>query len=124
MLSRRVQSASVLTAVRTAVSLAEAGLIVYQKALKLHLPLAHIAEQSGRPQYWFANHIIQIVGVYGRASGEQGLDRLTRENTVGLKLDDDMAALFAADEPQPRYGDLQSDKADIDKYLDWARTVY
>lgn len=124
MLLRRVQSGNAAPPSRNSVSLAEAGLIVYQKALKEHLPLAHIAEQSGRPQYWFASHIIQIIGVYGKTPVEATIVRVTRELTRGLTLDDEMTALIAEGEAEPRYGDLRSDKADIDKYLDWARTVY
>jgi hypothetical protein len=130
MLSRRVLSEkSVPTtreipASRSAILLAEAGLIVYQKALKEQLALAHIAEQSGRPQYWFANHIIQVVGVYGKVPGEKTLVHLMRDITNGLKLDDEMTALFAPEETKARYIELQSDKSDIDKYMDWARTVF
>lgn len=124
MLLRRVQSANAAPVNRSSVSLAETGLIVYQKALKEHLPLAHIAEQSGRPQYWFAAHIIQIVGVHGKAPGTTTFVRVTREMTGGLRLDDEMTALCTEGEALPRYADLRSDKADIDRYLDWARTVY
>lgn len=122
MLLRRVQTAN--SSIRSACSLAEAGLTAYQTALKEQLPLAHIAEQTERPQYWFANNIVQVVGVYGKTPDDGDFVHLTREITGGLKLADDMAMLVASSEDKPRYEELRATKADIKKYMDWARTVY
>jgi hypothetical protein len=121
MLARRVQVSSKTA---SASLLAEAGLTAYQKALKERLPLAHIAEQSERPQYWFANNILQVVGVYGTAPGEEDLLHLTRKETGGLKLTDDMTALVASESEERRYEGLRVTSADLDKYMEWARTVY
>ncbi len=123
MLSRRVQVTS-SPATRNASLLAEAGLTAYQKALKERLPLAHIAEQSERPQYWFANNILQVVGVYGTAPGETDLLHLTRTQTGGLKLIDDMTALIAPEADERRYEGLHVTHGDLEKYMEWARTVY
>lgn len=122
MLSPRVPTPS--SAMRGASLLAEAGLTAYQMALKERLPLAHIAEQSERPQYWFANNMLQVVGVYGAAPGEEGFFHLTRKETGGLTLVDDMTALKAPETDELRYEDLRIPAADFDKYMEWARTVY
>ncbi len=103
--------------------LSEAGLTAYQKALKERLPLAHMAEQSERPQYWFANNILQVLGAYGKAPGEEDLLHPTRKEINGLKLIDDMTALVGPDSDR-RYEGLQVTAADLDKYMEWARTVY
>lgn len=121
MLARRVQLGSKPAG---ASLLSEAGLTAYQKALKERLPLAHIAEQSERPHYWFANNILQVVGVYGTAPGEEDLLHLTRNETNGLKLIDDMTALVGPDADERRYERLQVTSGDLDKYMEWARTVY
>lgn len=122
MLARRVQLSS-KPAARSASLLAEAGLTAYQKALKERLPLAHIAEQSERPQYWFANNILQVIGVYGTAPGEDDLLHLTRNETNGLKLIDDMTALISPEGEERCYERLQVTSGDLDKYMEWARTV-
>jgi hypothetical protein len=93
-------------------------------ALKEKLPLAHIAEQSERPQFWFANNILQILGVHGKAPGDTDFVHLTRDKTSGLKLAEDMTTLVAADDTRPRYIGLHVTGADIEKYMEWARTVY
>lgn len=105
-------------------SLAEAGLTAYQRALKESLPLARIAEQSQRPQLWFAKHILEIIGADAKAPGRPGVVHLSRETTSGLNLADEMTALQAPNEAQPRYVELQIRRADIEKYLEWARTVF
>jgi len=109
---------------RSANQLAEAGLTAYQMALKERLPLAHIAEQSERPQYWFANNMLQVVGVYGTTPGVEDFLHLTRKETGGLTLVDDMTALKAPEADELRYADLRILSADFDKYMEWARTVY
>ncbi len=124
MLSPQAHTSGSSAAIRTASRLAEAGLTAYQKALKERLPLAHIAEQSARPQYWFANNMLQVVGVYGTAPGEEDFLHLTRGETGGLTLVDDMTALVAPDVPEYRYEDLRVTKTDFDTYMEWARTVY
>lgn len=96
----------------------------YQTALSERLPLAHIAEQSERPQYWFANSILQVVHVCGRSPDEPGHISLTREIISGLKLADDMASLYAPGEEQPRFVDLHVVKEEFERYMAWARTVY
>ncbi|MDE2182193.1 MAG: hypothetical protein KGJ78_04160 [Alphaproteobacteria bacterium] len=124
MLLRRVETTNPTPAPRSACSLSEAGLTTYQKALKERLPLAHIAEQSERPQFWFANNILQILGVQAKAPGGDDFVHLTRETTNGLKLADDMTTLAAPDEIQPRYTELRITSADLERYMEWARTVY
>lgn len=113
-----------LHAATSSCSLAEAGLTAYQKALKEKLPLARIAEQSQRPQLWFAKHILQIIGADAKAPGRPDLVHLSRETAAGLNLADEMTMLQAPNETQPRYVELQVSRADIDKYLEWARTVF
>jgi hypothetical protein len=124
MLMRRVHSPSSSSAIRGSSKLSEAGLQAYQKALKERLPLAHIADQSARPQFWFANNIWQVVGVFGKVPGDVDFLHLTRAETGDLKLADDMVALFAPDDEGLRYEDLRVSKADFEKYMEWARTVY
>lgn len=124
MLSPLAHTSGSSAAVRTASCLAEAGLTAYQMALKERLPLAHIAEQSERPQHWFANNMLQVVGVYGTAPGEDDFLHLTRKETGGLTLVDDMTALVAPDLTEHRYENLCVPKADFDRYMEWARTVY
>ena len=124
MLLRRVQSTSSSAPIRDAYLLPGAARAAYQKALSEKLPLAHIADQSERPQLWFANNILQVVGVHGKSPDDGEYVHLTRETTGGLKLMDDMTALVAPDEERPRYVDLRVTKADFDRYMEWARTVY
>jgi hypothetical protein len=119
MLSPRISST-----MRSANQLAEAGLTAYQMALKERLPLAHIAEQSERPQYWFANNMLQVVGVYGTLPGVEDFLHLTRKDTGGLTLIDNMTALISPETEAPRYEDLRIPSTDFEKYMEWARTVY
>lgn len=122
MLSPRVRMPS--SKLRSAHSLAEAGLTAYQMALKERLPLAHIAEQAPRPQYWFANNMLQVIGVYGTAPGQEDYLHLTRRQTGSLTLADDMTVLKAPDSDVRLYENLRIPPADFDKYMEWARTVY
>jgi hypothetical protein len=124
MLFQRIQHPASSSEIKEAEILATAARRAYQKALNERLPLAHIAEQSERPQYWFANNMLQVVEVYGLPAGEADFVSLTREITSGLKLMDDMATLVDPDENQPRYGELRVTKAQFERYLKWARTVY
>lgn len=109
---------------RDAYTLSEAARTAYQKALSEHLPLAHIAEQSERPLFWFANSIIQIVEIFGKPPDETDHVRLTREIISELKLADDMMSLVAPKENKPRFVDLRVTKDDFERYMSWARTVY
>jgi hypothetical protein len=104
-------------------TLTSAGRAAYQKALNERLPLAHIAEQSGRAQYWFANNILQVVGVYGSSPQKTDHVLLTRDITSTLKLSDDMMALSAPGQTEPSYIDLRVTADQFDRYMDWARTV-
>lgn len=122
MLSRRAHILP--SSLMSADLLAEAGLTAYQMALKERLPLAHIAEQSERPQYWFANNMLQVVGVYAAVPGEEAFLHLTRKLTGGLTLVDDMTALVAPQTDERRYENLRIPRADFDKYMEWARAVY
>lgn len=109
---------------QTAYPLPEAGLTAYQRAMKERLPLAHIAEQTERPQYWFAKNILLVLGAFGtQADGAEPI-HLTRDATAGLELVDDMTALTAPGESTPRYTGLHISSADLEKYMEWARTVY
>lgn len=107
-----------------AYTLGDAARTAYQKALSERLPLAHIAEQSDRPQFWFANSIMQIVDIFGKPPDESDHVRLTRENTRELKLADDMSSLFVPGESKPRFVDLRVTKEEFERYMTWARTVY
>jgi hypothetical protein len=122
MLSPRPHPAS--SSLHSANRLAEAGLTAYQMALKERLPLAHIAEQSERPQYWFANNMLQVIGVYGTEPGEETFLHLTRTETSGLTLTDDMTALVSPEADRRLYESLCVPPADFNKYMEWARTVY
>ena len=124
MLLQRIQRSAASSEVESAYTLANAARAAYQKALNERLPLAHIAEQSERPQNWFANNILQIVDVFGLPPGEVDFVRLTREITSGLKLMDDMATLIDPDNGQPSYLDLRVTKEQFERYMKWARTVY
>ena len=124
MLLQRFQRSASSAALQGAYMLSDAGRVAYQKALNERLPLAHIAEQSDRPQYWFANNILQVVDVLGKPPDEAGHVRLTREITSGLKLADDMSALVAPEEAQPRFVGLRVTQKEFDRYMVWARTVY
>ena len=104
-------------------TLANAGRSAYQKALHERLALAHIAEQSGRAQYWFANNILQVIGGYGSTPQKSDHVLLTRDITSALKLSDDMTALTAQGQTEPRYIDLRITTDQFDRYMAWARTV-
>jgi hypothetical protein len=104
-------------------SLIDAARWAYQKALSEGLSLAYIAEQSGRPQYWFANSILNVVEVLGLRPGENSPQVLTRDLVAGLKLADDMSALTDAD-GQPEFSDLSVTDEQFERYMAWARTVY
>jgi len=114
------RSAADIAPIATVESLAEAGLTAYQQAVKARLPLAYIAEQSGRPQYWFAGNMLQVVGASATASAG-GRVFLGRKEVAGLMLSADMSALLAGKDI--RYKDLCVSPADFGKYMDWARTV-
>jgi hypothetical protein len=124
MLFQRIQHPASSSDIKQAYTLANAARRAYQTALNERLPLAHIAEQSERPQYWFANNMLQVVEVYGLPAGEADFVSLTREITSSLKLMDDMATLVEPEESQPRYGDLRITNEQFERYLKWARTVY
>ncbi|MDE2112600.1 MAG: hypothetical protein KGJ79_15775 [Alphaproteobacteria bacterium] len=124
MLLKRFHRTASSAALQGADALADAARAAYQKALNEHLPLAHIAEQSGHPQYWFANNILQVIDVYGKSPDEAGHGRLTREITSGLKLVDDMSALIAPGETRPRFVELLVTKEEFERYMAWARSVY
>ena len=104
-------------------SLIDAARGAYQLTLSEGLSLAHIAEQSGRPQYWFANSILHVVEVLGLPPGGDSRQALTRDLVAGLKLADDMSVLIAAD-GEPAFGDLLVTDAQFERYMAWARTVY
>jgi hypothetical protein len=124
MLFQRLQEATPSSDLENAQTLASAGRAVYQKALNERLPLAHIAEQSGRPQYWFANNILQIVHAYGSPPAKAEHVLLTREITNSLKLSDDMLALTEPKKSDPSYIDLRVTGDQLERYMTWARTVY
>jgi hypothetical protein len=124
MLLQRFHLSASSAALQSAYTLSNAARAAYQRALNERLPLAHIAEQSEQPQFWFANNILQVVDVYGKPPDEADHVRLAREITSSLKLRDDMSALVAPDEEQPRFADLRVTKEDLERYMKWARTVY
>ncbi len=105
------------------ISLLDAARGAYQVALSEGLSLAHIAEQSGRPQYWFAANILQVVAVSGRPSADSPPEVLTRAVLAGLTLSGDMLVLVDGD-GQPAFGELCLSQTEFERYLAWARTVY
>ena len=117
------QVQSVPKTLEGAPTLASAGHVAYQKALNERLALAYIAEQSGRAQYWFANNMLQVVGVYGAPPQATDHVLLTRDITSALKLSDDMVSLTEPGEDAPIYVDLRVTADQFDRYMDWARTV-
>lgn len=121
MLSQRRQPANGL---ENAVSVAVAGRKAYQTALQEKLPLAAIAEQSGRAPYWFASNLLLVVETYGTAPAEAEPVLLTPEAMNGLKLSDDMLTLAAPGATEAAYNDLRITNAQFERYLTWARTVY
>lgn len=106
-----------------ALSLIDAARGAYQQALSEGLSLAYIAEQSGRPQYWFAANILLVVDVQGQRSGETAHQVLTRGLMAGLKLANDMLVAIS-DDGQPAFTDLRVTSAAFERYMAWARTVY
>jgi hypothetical protein len=124
MLFQRLQKAHPSSDLQTATSLANAGRAAYQTALNERLPLAHIAEQSGHPQYWFANNILQIVEGYGSPPEKANHVLLTREITNSLKLSDDILSLAEPGKSHPSYVDLRVTNEQFERYMKWARTVY
>ncbi|GAA0567687.1 hypothetical protein [Rhizomicrobium electricum] len=109
---------------RNALVLVDAARRAYQVALSEGLSLAHIAEQSGHPQYWFANSILHVVDVYGVRTGESAPVLLSRDLVANLKLADDMLVLIDPDTGETKFGDLKTASDQVDRYLAWARTVY
>jgi hypothetical protein len=103
--------------------LCDAARWVYQQVLSEGLPLAHIAEQSGRPQYWFANSMLHIVDVEGRRANADAAIPLTRGVLAANKLADDMQGLVDPDTGDVEFADLQVTPEQRDRYMDWARTV-
>jgi hypothetical protein len=101
-------------------ALIDAARGAYQVALSEGLSLAHIAEQSGRPQYWFASNILQVVTVSGRREAAEAV-LLDRANLAGLILSGDMLVLL--DGEQPVFGDLTLGRSEFERYLGWARAV-
>lgn len=108
----------------SAFALVDAARRVYQVALSEGLSLAHIAEQSGHPQYWFANSLLHVVDVYGVRTGEAAHILLERGMLADLKLSDDMLVLIGPDDGQTKCSDLRTPPEQVDRYLVWARTVY
>ena len=103
-------------------SLSEAALGAWETARHERLPLAYVAEQSGRPQHWFAGNILAVAAVEGRHDGESEHRRVPREIASGATLADDLAALHAGGKAV--CSDLRVSAAALAQYLDWARTVY
>jgi hypothetical protein len=123
MVSERVFHDAVTGDLSDALSLIDAARGAYQKALSEGLSLAYIAEQSGRPQYWFAANILHVVEVLGQPPGETAHHVLAREIIAGLKLADDMLVMIS-DDSQPAFADLRVTSAEFERYMAWARTVY
>lgn len=124
MLFERVFRTAAATDPKTGLTLIDAGRGAYQKALSEGLPLAHIAEQSGRPQYWFANNILHVVDVHGQRPAETTPVLLTRDLIGSLKLAEDMLAIVDPDDGAEKFGELMLSKEQFERYLAWARTVY
>lgn len=107
-----------------AYTLAEAAAAVLENARRETLALAHVAEQSGRPQYWFAANMLTVIAVEGLGADAAAAIVLTRALIADLTLADDMMALISAGEGHPIYTGLTVRAAELARYLAWARTVY
>lgn len=107
-----------------ATTLAEAAEAALACARRETLALAHVAEQSGRAQYWFASNILTVVTVTASRPGEGGRVALTRALMADLVLSEDMAALVSAGDGQIVFTALNVSAAELERYLAWARTVY
>ena len=123
MLFRRFRKTRASADVKGADSLAQGAQSIYGAAKKERWPLTHIAEQSGRPIYWFAESMLRVVSVFGRRPDEAEFVCLTRELISGHALVEDMSALVAPDPASPRFIDLRVSKLEQTRYSDWARTV-
>jgi hypothetical protein len=109
---------------KNAFLLCDAARRVYQQVLSEGLPLAHIAEQSERPQYWFANSMLHVVAVQGRRSNEEAHIVLTRGTLAALKLSDDTQVLIDPESGEAKFADLRLMPEQLERYMAWARTVY
>jgi hypothetical protein len=105
-----------------ALPLIDAAGAAYQMAQSEGLSLAFIAGQSGRPQYWFAANILEVVDVLGQHSGETAHQVLTPGLMAGLTLASDMMAVVSGG-GQPAFADLRVTSAAFERYMAWARTV-
>lgn len=107
-----------------ALFLRDAARRLYQQVLSEGLPLAHIAEQSERPQYWFANSMLHVVDVLGRRPNDEAHTVLTRDIIRALKLSDDTQVLIDPETGDAQFADLRVAMEQLERYMDWARTVY
>ncbi|MGB8600965.1 MAG: hypothetical protein WCD42_02085 [Rhizomicrobium sp.] len=96
---------------------------IYLAALDEKLPLAAIAECSGHPHHWFAANMLQIIEVVGERLETGASEVVCRIVAARLQLDAEIKSLKAMAAAQPSYANLSVASAQLQKYLDWARTV-
>ncbi|MDR5726772.1 MAG: hypothetical protein RB191_04805 [Terriglobia bacterium] len=106
-------------------SLSEAAQQALDIASRERWPLLHLAGLAvgQSAQYWFATNLLEIVDIQGRAPGTTQNETLARSLRRDLTLNEDMDALTAAGEVEPRFVDLSVTGTELKKYLEWARTV-
>src|SRR5665213_19479 len=106
-------------------TLVEAARLALSTAQKEHLPLAHVATQSGveRAPLWFAKSMLQVIVIGGRLPGTARKEALTHDLLGGLTLDSDMCSLRAPGDKRPCFVDLFVIRGEFEKYIRWARTV-
>ena len=104
-------------------SLGAAARQALETARREKLALAHVAEQDGAPEFWFALNILGVAAVEGRRAGASEAERLDRESFGGLVLDADMARLCAPGGAEEDITELSVSAREFAKYLSWARSV-
>lgn len=107
----------------TTLPLGAAAHAIYLAALDEKLPLAAIAECSGHPHHWFAANMLQIIEVMGDRLETGASEVVCRIVAARLQLDAEIKSLKAIATAQPSYANLSVASAQLQKYLDWARTV-
>ncbi len=104
-------------------TLGEAAQRALDTARQEGLALAHMAERGGEPQFWFALNILSLVAVQGRKSGDARLEPLDRGSFAELMLDAGMTRLCAPGDHARDVTELSVSRGELDRYLDWVRSV-
>ena len=85
--------------------------------------MAQLMERENSPELWIANSILRTVATFGRSPDQPRQQLLTKKDVFGLRLSDNMSALYAPGIAEPRYVELGMRRDELKKYLRWARTV-